>query len=63
MVVIKAEDKYAARAIFDRYGAKMITSELNIKGEQLVIIESGPSAALLEIYIAYGIKEINGKPI
>lgn len=63
MVVIKVEDQYNAQAIMQRYSARLITSRVTIGKQQYLVIESGPSAALLEIYVNYGIKEINGKPL
>lgn len=63
MVVIKLEDQYKAAEIMSRYNAKLIMQRVTINGQQYLVLDSGPSAALLEIYVNFGIREINGKSI
>lgn len=63
MIVIKPENQYDAARVMKNHNSRLITSRVVIDGEEYLVIESGPSAALLEIYINYGIKEIKNKPI
>lgn len=63
MVVIEVEHQYDAAQIMSRYNSKLIASRAFIGDKQYLVLESGPGAALLEIYIKYGVQNINGRPI